>query len=115
MLSPGRYELSLIFTGSRSPAVEPPRPAARPAPQLNLAGSFWRAGEIDWPGGRLDVRVTAAPMRLGAHTQVTDVGELAAVRKDRPPQLVRLREACGRYVDWYTLGSARPALPRAPG
>ena len=112
VLSPGRYELSLIFTGLRSPEIEPPSPPARPAPQLDLAGAFWRAGEIDWPGGPLDVRVRAPAMRLGARTQVTDVGELAAVRRDRGPELVPLREACGRYVDWYTLGPARPPLPR---
>ena len=115
MLAPGRYELSLVFTGARSPRIEPPRPAAAPAPQLELAGPFWRAGEIDWPGGRLDVRVRAPAMPLGAGTQVTDVGELAAVRTDREPELVPLREACGRYVDWYTLGPARPPVPRARG
>ena len=112
VLGPGRYELSLVFTGPRSPYVEPPRPPARPAPQLDLAGPFWRAGELDWPGGPLDVRLRAAPMRLGAHTQVTDVGELAAVRLDSRPALVPLRAACGRYVDWYTLGPARPPLPQ---
>ena len=113
VLSPGRYELSLVFTASRGPEIEPPRPAARPAPQLDLAGPFWRAAEIDWPGGPLEARVRAAAMPLGAQTQVTDVGELAAVRSDREPELVPLREACGRYVDWYTLGSAPPPLPRA--
>ena len=109
-LDRGRYELSLVFTAPRSPEIELP-PMPRPAAQLQLAGPFWRVGEIDWPGGRLTMRVRAAEMKLGASTQVTDVGELAGVRIDRKPALVPLRQACGRYVDWYTVGPARPPLP----
>jgi hypothetical protein len=34
------------------------------------------------------------------------------VRTDRPGRLIPLSKACGQYVDWYSLGAARPPLPR---
>lgn len=111
VLGPGRYELSLVYTAPRRPRVEARGLRADPVPQLDPPGTFWRVGELDWPGGRLDVRIEAARMHLGGR-QVTDVGELAAVRLDAPRRLVPLRRACGRYVDWYTLGRHRPPVPR---
>jgi hypothetical protein len=112
-LPEGRYELSLIYNAPRAPRLTTVGLQTSLTAQLDPAGPFWHAAEIDWPGGTLLLRVDAAKMRLGASNQVTDVGELAAVRLDDPRRLVPLRAACGRYVDWYVLGRDRPPVPRA--
>jgi hypothetical protein len=114
VLPAGRYEISLIYTAPRAPRIEGPRGLGvvlEPPPTLDVPSSFWHAGTIDWPGGVLRLRIHAASLPLGAK-EVTDVGELAAVRTDGERRLVPLSEACGRYVDWYTLGAERPPVPR---
>jgi hypothetical protein len=63
------------------------------------------------PGGRLQLQTSAADLPFGATAQQTGIRELSLVRVDAPRQLVPLRRSCGRYVDWYTLGRARPPVP----
>ena len=78
---------------------------------LDRIGNRWRLGELRHPGGRLELETRAAGLPFGARNQQTSIHELSLVRTDVPRELVPLRRACGRYVDWYTLGSRRPALP----
>jgi hypothetical protein len=112
VLSPGRWELSMIYSGVRRPELEGPRGLRFPADQTDPASTYWRLGEIRWTGGPLDLTATAADLPFGAMNQRADVGELAAVRVDKPAELVPLARACGQYVDWYTLGPERPPVPR---
>ena len=113
VLSQGRWDLSMIYNGVRRPELTG-APLRFPADQVDVADTYWPLGEISWDGGVLELTVRAADLPLGAINQRADVGELAAVRVDTPARLVPLARACGRYVDWYTLGPERPPLPRAP-
>ena len=75
-------------------------------PNLDRLGPYWRVGEITTRGPatlRLALRLErAAPAILTADSQYSPLGKIAAVRIDRPPRWVPLREACGRYVDRYS-------------
>jgi hypothetical protein len=56
-------------------------------------------------GGPLTVRVDVQPRRRVASLRTARLGTVVATRVDEPGRLVALRSACGRYVDWYRLGS----------
>ena len=101
----------MIYNGVRRPEIRGAN-LSFPATQIDPASTYWRLGEIRWGGGPLDFTVRAADLPLGASNQRADVGELAAVRVDSPAELVPLARACGRYVDWYTLGRKRPPVFR---
>lgn len=113
VLAPGRYELSMTYSAPRPPLLrlEGVRTFEPPA-QVDRIGPRWPIGTFSWRGGPLEATFEIPRMRLGAERQDTLLGRLYAVRLDRPAQLVPLRAACGRYVDWYTLGARRPRLPR---
>jgi hypothetical protein len=110
-LPPGRYELSVTYTAPRPPRLTTPVAAVPLPAQLERPGTVWHATELSWPGGRMDISFAPPPMRLGA-SQPSYLGRIVAVPIDRRLQLVPLAEACGLYVDWYTLGRDRPPLPR---
>lgn len=114
-LPPGRWELSLEYNSSQPVDVRiGGRETTMPA-NLDRGGPYWAVGEVRSGGhgsaGRLHLRVHDDP--LGANTHFAVVHGIAAVRSDVAPVLVPLRRACGRYVDWYALGPARPAVPGA--
>ncbi|MBA2793550.1 MAG: hypothetical protein H0U32_06110 [Thermoleophilaceae bacterium] len=90
----------------RTPGVSVPFAAT-----LDPVGTRWRVATIRHGGRRLWLRIGTAELPFGAHAQRTGIGELTLVRLDVPRRLVPLRRACGRYVDWYTLGRRRPRLP----
>jgi hypothetical protein len=108
---PGRYEIAVDYATPRDGEITA-RGVSAPLPaNLDRMGNRWRVATVRHPGGRLRLRAHAAALPLGAKAQQTAVYEVSLVRLDEPRELVRLREACGRYVDWYTLGARRPALP----
>jgi hypothetical protein len=108
----GTYEISLDYEALRAgeltgPGLRVPLPAT-----LDRPGSRWRVTTFKHPGGPGRLRIEAAALPLGARAQETKVYEMSAVPVNARRALVPLRRACGRYVDWYTLGKRRPTLGR---
>jgi hypothetical protein len=111
-LAPGRYELSLQYTSPQrvdisGPGVQAELPATNDRP-----GPFWRFADLRVER-RTKLRLTLEvhnPTHLRPQTQVAFMWGLAAVRRDESAQLLRLRKACGRYLDWYTLGRGAPPV-----
>jgi hypothetical protein len=73
-----------------------------------------RPGEVVF-----DVSVDDPPLvgRLLHTESKAYLSGLAATRADPPRQAVPLRQACGRYVDWYEVAPGTPAsaLQGVPG
>lgn len=107
-LPPGRWELSAQYTSPQDVAVEVDgRPLATLPAARDRPGPYWRIGELDQPRRetrRLRFAIDADP--LDSQTHVASLTRVAAVRVDAPKRTVPLREACGRYVDWYVLNAA---------
>lgn len=100
-LSPGRWELELAYL-SRLP-IEVTAPGLRATVPANLD----RPGPR-WPVGRLTVgeeRPTVVGFEvedpaLAPGSALATVSALVATRL-APERVVPIRQACGRYVDWY--------------
>ncbi len=105
---PGTYEVSMDYLTLRDGELGAHGTRAPFAPILDRFGNRWRVAEIRHPGGRLRLSTKAASLPFGATAQKLRIDELSVVRVDTPRELVPLREACGRYVDWYTLDARRP-------
>jgi hypothetical protein len=111
--SAGRWELSIQYA---SPQILTVSTATGQGwslpPNLDRLGPYWRVGEVTTQRSttlRLALHLQrAAPAFLTADSQYSPLGKIAAVRVDRPPRWVPVRQACGRYVDRY-----RPARPAA--
>lgn len=105
----GSWELSLQYVSSQPVRV---RPGDRRLPaNLDLPGPYWPAGRVEGGRDRIELDLDA-PSALAPGSQRAELGRLVAVRAGARPALVPLSRACGRYVDWYTLGRKRPPLPR---
>lgn len=109
--APGTYEVSVDYVAPRDGELTAAGVAAPLTATLDRAGNRWRIATFRHRGGRLRLRTRAAELPFGANAQQTAIHELSLVRLDAPRRLVPLRQACGRYLDWYTLGRRRPALP----
>jgi hypothetical protein len=92
-LGPGRWELSLQYISRRAIEV------------------LWRIGEVEQRrDGRRRIELSVDDDPIGSTNHAALPTGIAAARIDSRRHLVPLREACGRYVDWYALGSARPRV-----
>ena len=113
-LAPGRWNLSLQYHSPRGLRIE----GAGLDKELPASLEGWfafapRKGPF-WPAGELNVR-RGEPVELTIHQQpletyqrhlgvehTTWLGEIAATRPGDGEE-VPLSEACGRYVDWFTV------------
>jgi hypothetical protein len=98
----GSWEISLQYTSDtsitlRTKGFERSLPA-----NLDRRGPFWSAGSYTSTGGRVTFTITAENVPLsGLAPRDTGLGGLVATRLGFGQQMLPLREACGRYVDWY--------------
>lgn len=115
----GRWDLSLEYVSRQPMTVRAPGLRARLPASLERLSTYWAAGTMRVArAGR--VRVTVTPDRLwwpgrllgapgatftAAAPLSRPLGGLALTRHGVPERLVPLARACGRYVDWYRLGS----------
>ncbi len=107
----GRWELSLQYAAEQDVEIEGLDRPAKLRATLDRPGPWYRIGEVTQrrAGERiLRLKVDDAP--LPATTHVTELIAVAAVDLEAPPILVPLREACGRFIDRYTLGPRRPTI-----
>ena len=113
-LAPGRWNLSLQYHSEVPIEIEGPGLAEQLPSSLDGMfafapgrGPFWRAGEIDVQGDEpLEVSVRQQPLsgvqKLLGVERKTWLGELAATRPGAGEE-IPLSQACGRYVDWFTV------------
>lgn len=70
-------------------------------------GPFWALGEVNHPGGPLEVTIRAGGLsglqELLGVDQVADIGNVTAAQPDAARE-IPLVAACGQYVDHYTVG-----------
>ncbi|MGI8945082.1 MAG: hypothetical protein ACR2GL_02435 [Thermoleophilaceae bacterium] len=111
LAGPGTYEVSMDYVALRDGELRGPGTTAPFVATLDRLGNRWRIATVRHSGGRLWLEASAPGLPFGAGAQQTGIRELSVVRVDAERELVPLREACGRYVDWYTLGARRPAVP----
>ncbi len=114
-LAPGRWNLSLQYHSPRGieiagPGLDEDLPASLEGwfAYAPGQGPFWPAGELNVRGGDpVELTISQQPLEtyqrhLGVeHT--TWLGEIAATRPGGGEE-VPLSEACGRYVDWFSVG-----------
>ncbi|MFI5027772.1 MAG: hypothetical protein ACHQCF_02175 [Solirubrobacterales bacterium] len=118
-LPAGRWRLSLQYFSPfdltlSAPGFSQPLKAALDGQRPNTIslannGQFWPAGTLSSNGGRIKFTVAAAAatgiQSLTGYEGKAAIGELVAVRA-APHQIVPLRRACGRWLDWYQANSA---------
>jgi hypothetical protein len=108
----GRWEMSLQYVSPRRIDVSLGDGAGGwLAPNLARPGPVWRVAEIaQRRAGRRPLVLDVEEDELGSENHPALPTAALFVRTDAPRRLVPLREACGRYVDWYTLGPKRPRV-----
>jgi hypothetical protein len=113
-LAPGRWNLSIQYHSPRGLRID----GAGLDEELPASlegwfafapgeGPFWPAGELNVRGGEpVELTVAQQPLetyqRLLGVEHTTWLGEIAATRPGGGEE-VPLSEACGRYVDWFTV------------
>jgi hypothetical protein len=119
-MEPGPHRLSIQYFSPvdvrlSAPGFERVLPAALDGARPNTIslgndGQFWPAGLYESNGGEVEFTLSVAEP-----TTIQDItgydgkaffGALVAL-PDEPPETVRLRETCGRWIDWY-IGSMGP-------
>jgi hypothetical protein len=103
-LPEGRWDISLQYTGTQWVTLRGDGLDAHLPPRLSRPGPFWHAGTIEVADGAEPTRLVISaedPSPLYGRAQATQPGAIAATRADAEPELLPLREACGRWVDWY--------------
>jgi hypothetical protein len=122
----GRWDVSLQYVSNTALDVRGPGMSVRVPANLERLSNFWPAGTVVQPrSGPLTIRVTtghpgAVGRLLGAPARTralgprdhAPLGALALTRSGARPRIVPLRQACGRYVDWYRPGARASASTR---
>lgn len=101
-LAPGEWELSLQYVSPTKVEVKGRGLDTRLPASEERPGPYWPVGRVT--GGKRPVRVAAHVESTlpGAGGRTALLGTLAATRVGGG-EVVPLKEACGRYVDWYVL------------
>ena len=121
-LTPGRWDISIQYASTQALHVTAAGPglAARFDAELRT-NLLFRGPSPYYPVGSLDVKRAgnvvfnvdvADPPLVGRllHTESKAyLSGLAATRADPARQTVPLKQACGRYVDWYAVAPGTPA------
>jgi hypothetical protein len=129
-LTPGRWDISIQYASTQAMHVTASGgPLATPFDTTLRTNLLFRGPSPYYPVGTLqvkrpgevvfDVSVDDPPLvgRLLHTESKAYLSGLAATRADPPRQAVPLRQACGRYVDWYEVAPGTPAsaLQGVPG
>lgn len=104
-LPPGRWQASLQYVSSTSLVVSTHGFSSVLPAALEHQGPYWPAGDLISTGRPLTISVLVrAPAPL-LTSRSASIGDIAFVRVGDAPRVVPLRMACGRYADWYRVGS----------
>jgi hypothetical protein len=106
-LAPGRWRLEAAYLSRLPVHVTAPGLSATLPPNLDRPGPRWPIGRLEVGGEQPTVVTFSVGDPLLAPAQpVTELATVVATRVV-PTRIVPVRQACGRYVDWYR-PSARP-------
>jgi hypothetical protein len=110
----GRWDVSLRFMSTTPLTVRGPGLETHLAANFGLITSFWPAGTVTSDGRPLTLTVTSdqrtwfarllgPPRKLRAALSpgMRPLWHVAFTRAGATPRRVPVREACGRYVDWF--------------
>jgi hypothetical protein len=107
-LPPGRWQLSMSYFSGVPVGVSAQGHSWTMPAYLDRPGPIFAVGDVTSRGGMLPIRVTSErPSFLTIEQDTSQLALLAATRLPDTRTVVPLREACGRYVDWYQLNGAR--------
>jgi hypothetical protein len=100
-LPPGDWDVSIPFTSAQAVTVRGAGLDVRLPPNLDRVGEIWPVGRIRSTGSPVTLTLRMDdPGWFGSTSQFFTPQPLIAVPPG-PDQQVRLRSACGRFVDWY--------------
>lgn len=102
-LTPGRWWLSAPYTSPHPIKVSAPGLHTVVPANLDRPGNRWPIGELVAHGRGSTVVTLEVSAPALAGPQLTEINELVAAPLAQE-RTVPLRQACGRYVDWYVLG-----------
>jgi hypothetical protein len=116
----GRWDVSLQYVSRLPLTVRAPGLTKQLAANFGQITSYWPGGTLTSDGGPVTVTVTSAERNwfgrlLGAprttraalSPNFSPLYHIAFTRHGRTPRRMPVREACGRYVDWFApAGSA---------
>jgi hypothetical protein len=121
-LTPGRWDISIQYASTQAMRVTASGgPLAAPFDASLRTNLLFRGPSPYYPVGTLEVKrpgevvfnvsVDDPPLagRLLHTESKAYLTGLAATRADPPRQSVPLRQACGRYLDWYEVAPGTPA------
>jgi hypothetical protein len=97
----GSWDLSLQYTSPSSLAIQSGGFSTSLPATLDRRGPFWPLGRVDSKGGAVTLSVAPSEPKLNLADRGALLGNLVATRAGTRTRIVPLREACGRYVDWY--------------
>jgi hypothetical protein len=104
-LPAGRWEIALQYSSTVDLEVDLLGAHLTAPARLDWPGPFWPLGEVVSDGSEQTLRVRADELPVALADRTVSVAGVAASPADREPEVVPLRDACGRYVDWYRTGS----------
>jgi hypothetical protein len=108
-LPPGEWNLSLQYTSPVRLMIESKGFRADMPANLDRIGPYWELGKLR-ASGATKISVTLDQPPFDFRDNFVGLGGLVATRTGEQVRTVPLRQACGRYVDWYRLsGPARDA------
>lgn len=108
-LPTGRWEISIQYTSSFAIQLGTEGKHWTMPAYLGRMGPFFAIGTVSGKGRGSPLLLTIASRRPsvltgGGGDLFTAVPVIAATRVPNTRRIVALRQACGRYVDWYRLG-----------
>jgi hypothetical protein len=121
-LTPGRWDISIQYASTQALQIDGTGPGLAAPFRADLRTNLLFRGPspyypvgsvvVDRPGRvafNLDLDDPPLVGRLLGTESKAYLGAIAATRADPTRETVRLRDACGRYVDWYAVAPGTPA------
>lgn len=110
----GRWDISLEYLSATPLTVRAPGLQKRLAQNFGLISSYWPAGTITSDGRPVTLTVSAdkrtrfgrllgspKPMRAALSPGLRPLYRAAFTRHGETPRRLPVKQACGKYVDWY--------------
>jgi hypothetical protein len=102
-LPPGTWEVSIPFTSDQPITVRGGGLDRWLPPNLDRAGEIWRVGVLRSDGTPITLNIRMARGGTFGSTSQYFAPEALLAAPVTPDRRMPLREACGRFVDWYSL------------
>jgi hypothetical protein len=101
-LPAGRWDISLQYYSPVKLTVTAGDRAFTLPPSLDVLGPYWDVGTVTTSGTPLDVTVSPRAPALPLSDRAAFLGSVVATRIETREVIASARDACGRFVDWFT-------------